>query len=1386
MKRKFTFLIAAAVMLLTMVATTGEMWGQTRDEEVAYTLEPASGSNNSYAGNCDITISGITWNLTGNSTYRPWRIGGKSLSNVDRTLYSKTAITDNISKIEVTHREANNITINSWTVIVSKNSDFTNPVSTLTPSFAANSTTTINRPDGKDWSNCYYKFVYNVTVSGSNNKFLEFSQAQFYKEDGGGDPSISADNIEIAYNATAGEIAYTINNPVQGGQLTAATESDWISNITVGETVTFTCSANPTYFARMATVTLTYTYNTDETVNKNVTVTQALNPEGTGSLANPFTIEQAREFIDGLGGGTSSSEVHVGGMISQIDSYNSGYHSITYWISDDGTTTNQLEVFGGKGLNGADFNSVEDLVLLSEVVVKGTLKKYNDIYEFNSNSQIVSLTPPAVPTITAENVNIDYDATAGEIVYTINNQVEGGQLSAATESDWLALSNNFASPIAFTCSANEGANARTATVTLTYTYNRANVTKNVTVTQAKYEAPNVTWDLSIASYDEITDPDIVTWSSSYATMTNSSKSGGTSASNYLGGDANNRTSSRFYSGNTLTISPAANYVITSIVFTATSANYANALKESNWTNASAAVDETTVSVTPTNGANPISAIVGGTCGFTAVTVYYVSSNTPSITLASYSIDVDDAEHDGTINVTYKNVDVEEASIYFCDSEGEATSYGNWIQVDINNDDNVYYILAANTGNARTAYFKVYSMDDATNLIYSDIVTVNQAAYIPTYTVNFTLDGGTFVPNADFASDIVEKEAGTYNLPSATKTGWQFIGWNDGSNTYQAGEEYTVSADVNFTAQWTQLLTGTINFGSASGSTNINAASVSGDDSMGNNWTITTVGTTSYTPNAGWAQVGSSSKPATSITFTTTLAGSATIADFKAKFGGYSGTAGTVTLKVGETTVGTGSLDATNDVVVVNSSQGTGTTLTVTVTDIAKGVKCYYISFTILSYDIYGSTEITNFTIPVGETLTIHNGAVLEITGTLTNNGDESNLVIEDGGQLIHNGNVNATLKKNVAASPTWGSRGVSGWYTIASPVADMAVSCATTGDYDFFAFNEENTKWLNQKVGANNITNFEQGVGYLYANADATVIDYLGTLIGTETEVTKPLSYACENASYQGINLMGNPFSRNLVAGDIEIAGTPLTTYYTVEGGNELTAKTLASTPIKPGQGFMVQATASSQNLVFNPTSKDRSAAKVGYISIVAGNSEFTDNAFVQVGGGNTLHKMTLSDNSSIVYVMNNGNDYAAATIDALEGSMPVCFKANALGSYTITIEAIDINADYLHLIDNFTGEDINLLLEPSYSFIASNGDRAERFTLVFRSNGSEGTTNDIFAFQNGSDIIVNGEGELQVFDVTGRMVATQHVNGVQTVNVPSQGVFIFKLNEKTQKIVVR
>lgn len=160
--------------------------------------------------------------------------------------------------------------------------------------------------------------------------------------------------------------------------------------------------------------------------------------------------------------------------------------------------------------------------------------------------------------------------------------------------------------------------AVTGNVTNGFTFTMPAYAVTVTVTFAQF----VSWNLAVASYDEITDDGIVIWSSSYATMENSSKTGGTSASNYLGGDSNNRTSSRMYSGNTLTITPSDGYAITSAVFTATSEGYASALGNSKWTNASASTDGSVVTVSPSKGYDAFSAAIGATCGFTEVKVYY--------------------------------------------------------------------------------------------------------------------------------------------------------------------------------------------------------------------------------------------------------------------------------------------------------------------------------------------------------------------------------------------------------------------------------------------------------------------------------------------------------------------------------------------------------------------------------------------------------------------------------------------------------------------------------------------------------------------------------------------------------------------------------------------
>lgn len=140
-------------------------------------------------------------------------------------------------------------------------------------------------------------------------------------------------------------------------------------------------------------------------------------------------------------------------------------------------------------------------------------------------------------------------------------------------------------------------------------------------------------------------------------------------------------------------------------------------------------------------------------------------------------------------------------------------------------------------------------------------------------------------------------------------------------------------------------TATIKFGTDN--VKIDQASVTANDNQQNSWTITTTGAAVYFGNqAGYAHVGSSKKPAKSITFTTTLPEDAEVTSISAKFGGFNETQGTITLKVGDVSVGTGKLEGTkngtDDVIVTNTSTAAGNKVTITVTNIAKGVKCYNI------------------------------------------------------------------------------------------------------------------------------------------------------------------------------------------------------------------------------------------------------------------------------------------------------------------------------------------------------------------------------------------------------------------------------------------------------------
>ena len=101
---------------------------------------------------------------------------------------------------------------------------------------------------------------------------------------------------------------------------------------------------------------------------------------------------------------------------------------------------------------------------------------------------------------------------------------------------------------------------------------------------------------------------------------------------------------------------------------------------------------------------------------------------PQIIVNNTTIDVDANENEGTLEVTYKNIDPD-AEIYFYAADGETTATYDWIIADFNADGDVEYVIEANDGEARTAYLKVYALDAEANDVYSDLITINQAAYV---------------------------------------------------------------------------------------------------------------------------------------------------------------------------------------------------------------------------------------------------------------------------------------------------------------------------------------------------------------------------------------------------------------------------------------------------------------------------------------------------------------------------------------------------------------------------------------------------------------------------------------------------------------------------------
>lgn len=181
--------------------TKGAMQAKAEDTPF-YTLDTTKvkGSNSAYDKTEDVTVEGITWNAAGNLQMTPWRIGGKSLTNVDREVYTLTAMPKAVRQIGLTVGTTTSVTVNSLNLIVASDEAFSSVIETVPANFEASSTITFSPKTGTEWAtSSYYKFVFNVTITNSSkNQYFQFNKVEMYE-------TVSASGTyNVSYDANGG------------------------------------------------------------------------------------------------------------------------------------------------------------------------------------------------------------------------------------------------------------------------------------------------------------------------------------------------------------------------------------------------------------------------------------------------------------------------------------------------------------------------------------------------------------------------------------------------------------------------------------------------------------------------------------------------------------------------------------------------------------------------------------------------------------------------------------------------------------------------------------------------------------------------------------------------------------------------------------------------------------------------------------------------------------------------------------------------------------------------------------------------------------------------------------------------------------------------------
>ena len=259
------------------------------------------------------------------------------------------------------------------------------------------------------------------------------------------DPVLNVTETTLDFEAKggAGVINYSVENAVEGTEVEATCEADWVTDLTVAETITFTVTANEAEEAREATITVAY-----GELSKSVTVKQ----EGEQPKPNTPVFEAVTAVVE-YDWNTTMGEVEYK-LENPIEGVEVKAKSNVMWISQlqakDGKIVFALAENSGDAREGKITAEYGMLPAIEFTVKQGAY-----------------VAPAPVVNINEQSVDLAYDATEGSFTYTVENPVEGVVAEATTDAEWISNLVAADGTVSFTTSVNKGF-VREATVTVTY------------------------------------------------------------------------------------------------------------------------------------------------------------------------------------------------------------------------------------------------------------------------------------------------------------------------------------------------------------------------------------------------------------------------------------------------------------------------------------------------------------------------------------------------------------------------------------------------------------------------------------------------------------------------------------------------------------------------------------------------------------------------------------------------------------------------------------------------------------------------------------------------------------------------------------------------------